>query len=34
MLDENSALRGNMPQRNDEEGGKKTRLSFSLAASV
>jgi hypothetical protein len=34
MLDENSALRGNMPQRNDEEGGKKPRLSFSPAASV
>jgi hypothetical protein len=34
MLDDNSALRGNMPQRNDEEGGKKPRLSFSPAASV
>ena len=34
MLDENSALRGNMPQRNEEEGGKKPRLSFSPAASV
>jgi hypothetical protein len=34
MLDENSALRGNMPQRNDEEGGKKPRLSFSPATSV
>jgi hypothetical protein len=34
MLDENSALRGNMPQRNDEEGGKQPRLSFSPAASV
>jgi hypothetical protein len=43
MLDENSALRGNMPQRNDEgnmpqrndeEGCKKPRLSFSPAASV
>jgi hypothetical protein len=32
--DEKSALRGNMPQRNDEEGGKKPRLSFSPAASV
>jgi hypothetical protein len=26
MIDENSALRGNMPQRNDEEGGKTPRL--------
>ena len=34
MLDENSALRGNLPQRNDEEGGKKPRLSFSPAAPV
>jgi hypothetical protein len=34
MLDENSALRGNMPQCNDEEGGKKPRLSFSPAVSV
>jgi hypothetical protein len=34
MLDENSALRGNMPQRNDEEGGKQPRISFSPAASV
>jgi hypothetical protein len=34
MLDENFALRGNMPQRNDEEGGKKPRLFFSPAASV
>jgi len=33
-LDERSALRGNMPQRNDEEGGKQPRLSFSPAASV
>jgi hypothetical protein len=34
MLDENSALRGNMPQRNDAEGGKNPRLSFSPASSV
>jgi hypothetical protein len=34
MLDERSALHGNMPQRNDEEGGKQPRLSFSPAASV
>ena len=34
MLDETSALHGNMPQRNDEEGGKQPRLSFSPAASV
>jgi hypothetical protein len=34
MLDENSALRGNMPQRNDEEGGKQPRLAFSHAASL
>jgi hypothetical protein len=34
MLDVNSALRGNMPQRNDEKGGKKPRLSFSPVASV
>jgi hypothetical protein len=34
MLDETSALRGNMPQRNDEEGGKQPRLFFSPAASV
>jgi hypothetical protein len=34
MIDENSALRGNMPQRNDEEGGKTPRLSFSPASSV
>jgi hypothetical protein len=29
MTDENSALCGNMPQRNDEEGGKQQCLSFS-----
>ena len=34
VLDENSALHGNMPQRNDEEDGKQPRLSFSPAASV
>jgi hypothetical protein len=34
MLDETSALRGIMPQRNDEEGGKQPRLFFSPAASV
>jgi hypothetical protein len=34
MIDEKSALRGNMPQRNDEEGGKTQRLSFSPASSV
>jgi hypothetical protein len=34
MLDETSALHGNMPQRNDEEGGKQPRLSFSPAASL
>jgi hypothetical protein len=34
MLDERSAPRGNMPQRNDEEGGKHPCLSFSPAASV
>jgi hypothetical protein len=34
MIDENSALRGNMPQRNDEEGGNTPRLSFSPASSV
>jgi hypothetical protein len=34
MLDENSALRPNMPQRDDDEGGKPTRLSFSPASSV
>ena len=34
MLDENSALRPNMPQRDDDEGGKPRRLSFSPASSV
>jgi len=34
LLDEHSALRRNMPQRNDEEGGKTTRISFSSASSV
>ena len=34
LLDANSALRGNMPQRNDEEGGKQPRLFFSPAALV
>jgi hypothetical protein len=34
MLDETSALHGDMPQRNDEEGGKQPRLSFSPAESV
>jgi hypothetical protein len=34
MLDETSALHGNMPQRNDEEGGKQPSLSFSPASSV
>jgi len=34
MIDEISALRGNMPQRNDEEGGKRPRLCFSAASSV
>ena len=34
LLDEHSALRRNMPQRNDEEGGKTTRISFSPASSV
>jgi hypothetical protein len=33
-LTETSALRGNMPQRNDEEGGKQPRLFFFPAASV
>jgi hypothetical protein len=33
-LDETSALHGNMPQRNDEEGGKQPRLFFSPAVSV
>jgi len=34
MLDENSALRGNMPHRDDDDGGKNPRLSFSPASSV
>ena len=34
MIDETSALHGNMPQHIDEEGGKQPRLSFSPAASV
>lgn len=34
MLDENSALRSNMPQRDDDEGGKPKRISFSPASSV
>ncbi len=34
MHDETSALHGNMPQRNDEEGVKQQRLSFSPAVSV
>jgi hypothetical protein len=34
MLDETSALHGNMPQRNNEEGGKQPRLSFSPVLSV
>jgi hypothetical protein len=34
MLDATSALHGNMPQHNDEEGGKQPRLFFSPAASV
>ena len=34
LLAEHSALRRNMPQRNDEEGGKTTRISFSPASSV
>jgi hypothetical protein len=34
MLDATSALHSNMPQHNDEEGGKQPRLSFSPAASV
>jgi hypothetical protein len=34
MLDATSALHGNMPQHNDEEGGKQPRLSFSPAVSV
>ena len=34
MLDENSALGPNMPQRDDDQGGKPKRLSFSPASSV
>jgi hypothetical protein len=34
MLDETSALHGNMPQHNDAEGGKHPRLAFSPAVSV
>ncbi len=34
MLDENSARRSNMPQRDDDEGGKPKRISFSPASSV
>ena len=34
MLDETSALHGNMLQHNDAEGGKQPRLAFSPAASV
>ena len=34
MLDETSALHGNMPQHNDTEGGKQPRLAFSPASSV
>ena len=34
LLDEHSALRRNMPQRNDEEGVKTTHISFSPASSV
>jgi hypothetical protein len=34
VLDENSALRHNMPQRDDDEGGNPQRLSFLPAASV
>jgi hypothetical protein len=34
MLDENSAIRPNMPQRDDDEGGKPNRLSLSPASSV
>jgi len=33
LLDEHSALRGNVPQHNDEVGGKTTRISFSPASS-
>jgi hypothetical protein len=34
MLDESSALRRNLPQRNEEKGGKQPCLSFSPATSV
>jgi len=34
MMEESPALQRDMPQRNDEEGGKQPRLSFSPAASV
>ena len=34
MLDESSALRRNLPQRNDEDSDKQQRLSFSPSASV
>ena len=34
MQDENSALRGNLPHRDDDDGGKNPRLSFSPASSV
>jgi hypothetical protein len=34
MIDENSELRGDMPQRDDDDGDKKPRLSFSPASSV
>jgi hypothetical protein len=34
MLDETSALHGNMQQQNDEEGGKQSRLYFSPSMSV
>jgi len=34
MLDETSALHGNMPQHKDAESGKQPRLAFSPAASV
>jgi len=34
LLDAHSALRRNVPQRNDEEGGKTTRISFSPLLNV
>jgi hypothetical protein len=34
ILDETSALHGNMPKHNHAEGGKQPRLAFSPAASV